>query len=162
MKIIEVSLLIIMHRPINNECLQISTVLYFLFSITGCSSFHSQIASTPENVSNKVTLCRVVEDISAFENISVTMEVRAQAALHEFDVALADEACPNRNIFLSAEKKFQDNKLFMHMLLQLYPDYPNGGAYNDVKVGATVTGKIIRKKNRNLLMTYLELQSIDK
>ena len=103
-----------------------------------------------------------MREVDAFENNNVSMRVVAVAALHEFEVALSDNSCPGTSIFLSVGNEFKDDETFLWMMKQLYPGYPSDDAYRDIGVPINVKGTVVRKQNRNLLMTYLELKSIER
>ena len=105
-------------------------------------------------------LCEVVSNVDAYQETVVTLDALAVAALHQFDVALLDENCPNRNLFLRTDAKFGKDEVFMSVLKQLYPGYPENEDHTAVRVPVTVVGKVVHVRNRGLQMTYLELQSV--
>ena len=101
-----------------------------------------------------------MNNVDAYQDVTVAFDALASAALHEFDVALSNEKCAKRNVFLRAGSKFDKDTAFVAMMKQLYPGYPDDDGYTDAKVRINVVGKVVRIRNRGLLMTYLELQSI--
>jgi hypothetical protein len=113
-------------------------------------------------VGHATTLCEVVNQIDSYNGKSVRIRVQAEAALHEFDVALTDPNCPNKNIFLSAGREFENDAVFMWVMRQLYPGYPHDDAYSHAKPELIVEGKVFQQTNRGLRMTYLELSKLQR
>jgi hypothetical protein len=122
--------------------------------------FSSYVRAGGENVSTETTLCAVVRNPEVYEGRIVAMDIQAKAALHQFDVALTSPDCPLRNIFLKAGIQFLEDKAFMVFVRKLHPGFPDDDEYTDHLADAHVVGKIVRLENRDLLMTYLELQEI--
>ena len=136
-----------------------SLVVFLSVFLVACSSLPRRMT---QEALEETSLCHVMEHIDTFANANVSMNVAAVAAPHEFDVVLSDDSCPGRYIFLSAGSEFREDKNFVWMMKRLYPGYPSDDGHRDTKVPIHVRGTIVRKKNQNLLMTYLELQSIGK
>src|SRR5438552_17491454 len=132
-------------------------VSFLAILLAACAS------SSPGRGSTKAgnpSLCDIVDNVANYENSVVDISVLAEPALHGFGVSLTDAACPGKGIFLLAGSKFDDDKVFIWMLKQLYPGYPDDDGYQDVKVRIRAKGTIVRRSSRNLLTTFLDLQSI--
>ena len=113
-----------------------------------------------DNGPERASLCEIASNIETYEGKIVRFDASAVAALHEYDVALVDETCKKRAMFLRAGSEFVEDSAFQSMLKQLYPGFPDDDGYTSTKVPISVVGKVLRVENRGLLMSYLELVSI--
>jgi hypothetical protein len=116
----------------------------------------------PINASHATNLCDILDHAEDFQEKSIRIAVQAVAAQHQFDIALTDPSCPSRNIFLSAGQQFGKNPEFMRLMKTLYPGYPHDDRSTNAHFRVIVTGKLFRQRNRGLLMTYLELENIER
>jgi hypothetical protein len=126
--------------------------------------FFSRLLATllPITASHAAGLCDILDHPQDFQDKSIRIAVQAVAAQHQFDIALTDPSCPSRNVFLSAGQQFWQNPEFMRLMKTLYPGYPHDDRSTNAHFRVIVTGKLFRQKNRGLLMTYLELESIER
>jgi len=113
-----------------------------------------------QKVAGEVGLCQLMNDFGAYEGTVVTFEALLAAGAHPDDMVLSDQHCPKRHIFLSVDKSFREDEVFMSTLKYIYPDYPDRDTATDNNVRVKVTGKLVSLINRNLSMAYLELQRL--
>lgn len=139
-----------------NKCLSISIAKFALL----CLLFFLAACAAESTKRDSVSLCDVAENPAAYQGEKVSMTVQAVAAAHEFSVALTNPSCPNRAIFLSAGSMLNNDSNLNAIIRALYPGYPQDDGYSEKAVGAHVVGVVLRRMNRDLLMTYLEIESI--
>lgn len=135
-----------------------------LFTGAICVLFSIPISgngSSLEHFADKAkSVCEVKRDILYYDGKSVTIEGWAQAALHQFRVALSDASCPNMHIFLWATKESLSNADLKNLIIRLYPHFPEGEDYLDDKVHVLTEGKIVREYSGDILTTYIDVKSI--
>ena len=135
-----------------SEIYKLLIILIFSFLLVSC---------VKKEIGKKyVNICDVVNNIEKYDGADVTFEAYAEAALHDFDVALYDNKCRDRNIFLRAGKKFNGDTTLMFMIKKLYPGYPNDYGCEETSVHVKLSGRIFRRKDHGLLITYVDLDAI--
>ena len=138
--------------------MKLRCIALLIFLLSGINLL-ARAAASEKN--GHASLCSITENPEEFENKVVSIDIKAQAALHQFDVLLTDDACPKRGMFLRVGTRFSANMVFLAFMRKLYPRFPDDDGYTDDLVEARVKGKVVRVENRGLLMTYLELEEID-